>query len=268
MFIKETIKPLYPYCNGISVISQYDRDYYGNMIEPDNTLNDVLSFPDPEGKINLVIRKFKDEAVARNHEMAALLNEPYKSVITHSVSMKDVLKFHQPPDYFLIVDGDEIYDIDTLPRIIDYLKWKKPRGMRINAFNYYNTWNRRVKLEDEKFCHFGFIKAGIFFKIRRIVSLNEIRLLKYFKKIGLGSLPSILWGFIECPSEIGVFHHAAYIGGEERIKQKMKKSSHSELKDKFQEQLEKLNNKRTEYVPIDKLPINIREGNWEKHLFE
>jgi len=28
-FIEETIKPIYKYCSGISVVTQYDRDYYG-----------------------------------------------------------------------------------------------------------------------------------------------------------------------------------------------------------------------------------------------
>lgn len=48
-FIANTIAPLYEQCSGISVISQYDRNYYGDRVLPDGTINNVLNHPDPEG---------------------------------------------------------------------------------------------------------------------------------------------------------------------------------------------------------------------------
>ena len=62
-FIEQTLVPLYEQCSGISVITQYDRNYYGERVVPDATVQKVLSFPDPAGKISLVVRRYTDEAV-------------------------------------------------------------------------------------------------------------------------------------------------------------------------------------------------------------
>src|SRR5438128_2024922 len=108
-FIKEFLKSMYPFCSGISIISQYDRDYYGKHVVPDNTIKYALDFPDPEGKINIVVRRYNDETASRNHEMMSVLSDGSKGVQPHGASIEKVKKFFEPPDYFLIVDADEIY---------------------------------------------------------------------------------------------------------------------------------------------------------------
>ncbi len=72
-FITQFVRTMYPFCSGISIVTQYDRDYYGEMVVPDNTVRWALDFPDPEAKINVVARRYNDETASRNHEMMSIL---------------------------------------------------------------------------------------------------------------------------------------------------------------------------------------------------
>jgi hypothetical protein len=259
-FIEACIDSIYDHCSGISVVSQYDRDYYNNPVKPDQTIKKVLDFPDPQGKIHTVVRRYKDETVARNHEMQALLTRPYRGVMSHGVPMSEIKMFHQTPDYFLIVDADEIYDKATIPNIIDYLEKKAPRGMRVSAYQYGFTWNERMPLEKWRFRHFGFIKAGMMFEMRRKISWKESRIQNFCKKLRLPDISGVLFGFINCPIDVGVFHHASYIGGLERLESKFQKHSHQEVKN--QKYIERI--KRMDFGKIDSsvLPVNIKSYNW------
>ena len=268
-FITETIKPLYNHCSGISIITQYDRDYYGKLINPDATIEKVLSYPDPKGKIHLVVRRFNDETASRNHEMKAMMYNASKGIISHGVSLDEIHKFHARPDYFLICDADEIYDINTIGVIIDYLKLKKPSGMRVSAYDYFGNWNRRLPREEYVHHHFGFVKAGLFFKQRRVITWNESRLNNFFasflgtnKKIG-----SYLHGFIDCPWDIGMLHHAGYV---RRNRQKYldKISKHSHLEIQNETYLETVLNKEFSFIETIDLPENIQKGDWPPNFFE
>jgi hypothetical protein len=267
-FITETIKPLYNYCSGISIITQYDRDYYGKMVTPDATVEKVLSYPDPEGKIHLVVRRYNDETASRNHEMKAMMYDASKGIIPHGVPLEKIQQFHATPDYFLICDADEIYDINTIGAVVDYLKVKKPRGMRVSAYDYFGNWNRRLPREKYVHHHFGFVKAGILFEQRRVISWNEFRLNKFVKRFGINAkIGTILHGFIDCPWEVGMLHHAGYIRkNKEKYAEKMSKHSHPEAHaDSF---LDSRFNWDFEFVEMDKLPENIQNGNWPENFFE
>ena len=266
-FILETIKPLYNFCTGISVITQYDRDYYSKKLIPDSTVYNVLNYPDPEGKIHLVVRRYNDETASRNHEMSAILSNASKGILPHGVPIEQVQAFHSKPDYFLICDADEIYDIKTLPRIIDYLEYKKPRGRRISGFNYFFNWNRREPREKYVHKHFGFVKAGIFFEQRRVLDWNESRLNHFFEKIRLNNVGSKLFNFIDCPCDVGMIHHAGYV---RRNKQKLieKMQKHSHMENHAPQYLENILTQYYEFVPTYELPINIQNGNWPLEFFE
>ncbi len=265
-FIRNVLKTLYPFCSGISFISQYDRDYYGRMIEPDQTIPYILDYPDPEGKIHLTVRRFRDETAARNMEMLSHLTRPDRKIISHGVDMKIIRDFHAPPDYFLIVDADELYDMDTFGNVLEYLGKKKPRGMRMSAYEYVATWNQRIPWDRYVFHQFGFVKAGLLFEQRRVLSWNEIRLRTLLQKLKMEAYAARSFGFIDCPTEVGIFHHGAFLGGEQRMKEKFAKHSHLERKDP--ELHKKLLNQYYEHIPTAKLPRNIREGQWPANFFD
>ena len=261
-FIIETIKPLYENCCGISVITQYDRDYYGKAMVPDTTIKKVLDFPDPAGKIHLVVRKYNDETASRNHEMRALLFDAARNILPHGNSIDAVRKFHEKPDYFLICDADEIYDELTLPAIIRYLELKKPRGMRVSGYDYFFDWNHRIPKEKYVHHQFGFIRAGIMFEQRRVLSWNESRLNKVFNKLNLiKNLGSKLFRFIDCPQEIGMFHHGGYVR-RNRAEMEAKLTKHSHLEVNTPGYLDKVLKQEFEFVNTKELPINIQRGIW------
>lgn len=268
-FIVELLNALYPFCSGISVITQYDRDFYYNHIIPDATVNLVLNYPDPEGKIHLSVRRFNHEAAARNHEMLSILANPLKKNLTpqNGVSMDKVNKFYSTPDYFLIVDADEIYDLKTLPLIVAYLNSKKPRGMRVTSYTYKYTWNQRIPLSVINHTHFGFIKAGLLFQHNRVITWNESRLNKLFSYIKLPNFGTKLYGFINCPIEVGVFHHGAYLGGKERLMEKFKKHSHQDIV-KTEGYFDKIDKLPFDFIPTEQLPENIKKGKWPKNFFD
>src|SRR6266480_5968613 len=266
VFIEHQLRTLYPFCSGISVLTQYDRDWYGNAVKPDRTADLVLKFPDPEGKIHLVVRRFPDEAAARNAEMLALASRPERRVMSHGSSENRIQKFHRAPDYFWIVDADELYDTATIPQILNYLEEKRPRGMRINGFNYVRKWNRRVPSEVVRFCHFGFVRPGVLFKMRRTVSWNESRFQKLLRILRLPDFSARAWGFIECPSSIGFFHHGCWLGDEQRLIDKSRRSSHADMAGP--DFAKDVANIPWTYIPTLDLPSNLREGDWPADFIE
>ena len=263
VFIKAQLDTINQFCSRISIITQYDRDWYGKRVVPDATTSIVLNYPDPEGKINLVVRRLPDEAAARNMEMLSFNKHSFKNIQSHGSSLTDIRDFHNPPDYYWIIDADELYDAETVPRIIDYLLKKKPVGMRITGYNYLRTWNHRVPRSVVDFTHFGFIKPGVLFEQRRVVSWNESRLAKLLKPFGLQSISSNLFGFINCPEPIGVFHHGCWLGDNTRIAGKFNKSSHKESQQANPESVDSI---KSIFIPTDQLPLNIRNATWPNNF--
>lgn len=263
-FIKAQLDTIYPFCTHISIITQYDRDWYGKKVVPDETVRCVLNYPDPEGKINLTVRRLPDEAAARNMEMLSFNKKSFKNTQSHGRPLQDIKAFHAPPDYYWIIDADEIYDINTIPAIINYLNQKKPRGMRVTGYNYLRTWNNRVPRDVVDFTHFGFLKPGVLFEQRRVVSWNESRFSKLFGMLRLPDHSAKLFGFINCPESVGVFHHACWLGDDKRIGEKFDKSSHQESKEWQPGSVDAI---RSVFVPTNELPLNIQTAAWPKRFF-
>ena len=259
-FIENQLRTLYPFCSGISVLTQYDRDWYGRAVTPDRTAELVLRHHDPEGKIQLVVRRFPDEAAARNTEMHSLLGAPDRGVMSHGSPLEKIRAFHARPDYFWIVDADEFYDVATVPAILERLAQRRPRGMRVQGFNYLGSWNHRVPADVIPFFHFGFLRPGVFFECRRTVSWNESRLSKLFRILHLPDWSADVFGFETCPAEVGFFHHGCWLGDQAQMLNKLAKSSHRETNTMaYQSQVLSY---RTEYLPTSDLPQNIRDWSW------
>jgi hypothetical protein len=265
IFMKAQLDTIYPYCSGISVITQYDRDWYGKFVAPDQTTELVLKYPDPEGKVHLVVRRLPDEAAARNMEMLSFNEKTWRGTMSHGRPMEEIERFHSPPDYFWIIDADEIYDVGTIPSILHYLKDKDPRGMRITGYNYLRTWNRRVPRSVIDFTHFGFIKPGLLFEQRRVISWNESRLAKGLKILHLPDWSARVYGFVTCPESVGIFHHACWLGDNKRIADKFGKSSHKESQKWKADSVDAI---QSVFVPTKDLPMNIQLAKWPKYFFD
>lgn len=267
-FIVEFLKSMYSFCSGISIITQYDRDYYSNKVVPDNTVRYALEFPDPDAKIHVITRRYNDETASRNHEMMSIMANASKGIKPHAVPLDHLNHFFEPPDYFLIVDADEIYDIETFPAIVEYLKAKKPKAMRVSAYEYGFNWNLRVPPEVWIHHQFGFVRAGVMFEQRRVITWNEYRLKKILSFLKISpKLTNGLLGYIDCPREVGMFHHGAYVRrNKQKLIDKMKKHSHPENHDP--KYLENILSQKYQFVSAEELPINIREGKWPREFWD
>lgn len=266
VFIANVLKMLYPYCSGISVLTQYDRDWYGKPVTPDKTLKLVADFPDPDGKIHICLRRWRDQSAALNSEMAALSAEPAKGVLGHGTPLEEIRRFHATPDYFWIVDADEFYDHETIPALLALLVRKRPRGMRVHGYNYVKTWNRRVPMEAVAFRQFGFVRPGVRFVTARQTSWNESRLSKLLGLLRLPDFSAALFGFIECPKEVAVFHHGCWLGNRERLAAKAAKSPHMWMN--TPDYPESVAEYPYEAIPTEALPSSIRDGAWPKEFFD
>lgn len=263
-FIVNQLKTLYPFCDKISVLTQYDRDWYGKMVVPDKTVPLILDFPDPEGKIHISIRKFPDETSGVNMEMLSFSKKAYKHIIPHGSSLADIAHFHSPPDYFWYVDADEIYDVATIPALLEYLEKKRPRGLRVTGYNYIRTWNQRIPRSVIDFTHFGFIKAGVLLEQHRTINWNEARLRKLCSILHLPDISGKLFGFAACPESVAVFHHGCWLGDNNRLASKFAKSSHTHTHnweansmDAFEQVI----------IPNNDLPRNIVQAQWPANYF-
>lgn len=265
-FITNQLRTLYPFCSGISVLTQYDRDWYGKRVVPDATARLVLDFPDPDGKIHLVMRRWRDQAAALNCEMAALSSHAARGVIGHGSPPEAIRRFHATPDYFWIVDADEFYDPATVPALLDLLARERPRGLRVHAHNYLGTWNRRVPMEAVRFCQFGFVRPGVRFTTIRQVSWNESRLSKLLGLLHLPDFSARAFGFMECPKEVAIFHHGCWLGCAARLRAKGAKSAHQWADTPAYPS--SVTNHPTVYVPTVDLPASIRDGVWPADFLE
>lgn len=266
-FITALLTTLYPFCSGISILSQYDRNWFGEPVIPDRTAELVLNHPDPEGKIHYIVRRWRDQTAARNSEMLALSSDPTRGIQSQANPIEQVRAFHATPDYFLIVDADEIYDIATIQNILNYLELKRPRGMRVLGYNYLRTWNRRIPPEVVRFQQFGFIRPGVLLQYVRVISWNETRLSKALRMLRLPDISARLYGFIECPPEVGVFHHGCWLGDNNRLEAKFTRAGHRS--DTWAiNNIRKLEDLRTIFIPTCELPKNIRETVWPSGFLE
>lgn len=266
VFITPMLQTLYPFCSGISVLTQYDRDWYGNRVTPDRMLQTVADFPDPEGKIHLVLRRWRDQSPALNSEMGALSAWPAKGVQSHGCPQEEIRNFHEPPDYFWIVDADEIYDPETVPAILEHLRKSRPRGMRVWGCNYLRTWNRRLPSNVVRFCQFGFLRPGVRFTHLREVTWNEHRLRKLLGILRLPDFAAKAFGFITCPPEVGIFHHGCWLGSDERLMAKARKSPHESAR--RSSWLAEVDALPWVSVPTAELPRSIREAKWPEGWIE
>ncbi|MFH1790468.1 MAG: hypothetical protein ABH885_00585 [Candidatus Omnitrophota bacterium] len=282
-FMTPCIKAIYNYVDRICVQTNFDRCWSGARIERDDTVERILSIPDSEGKISLHIARLPDQAVARNWLM--YLNEyriGYEYVPTNS-SRKRVEEYYEKPDYFWIIDSDEIYDPETIPAILDCLEKKRPRILRVHGLTYFKSWNYRVSPHYHT-CPVVFARPGTLLHcIRDVANPFWFRLLRN-KFWNSGKIADYLMevsrktrGELVMPMDKAVFHHGSYVGNDKRMAKKILCSGHhSEFAGSWYNNVWKAWTpesadfhpvnpglfKEVRYVPKEQLPSVIRDAEW------
>jgi hypothetical protein len=288
-FIQPCIKAIYPFVDRIKVQTGYDRSWGGTLVTPDQTVAKILAIPDPEGKISLHISRFPDEAIARNWLMRTdgySINHNHNSTTSDSTKINS---FCKSSDYFWIIDGDEIYDPATIPNILNYLEIHKPKILRIRGITYFKSWNYQISPSDN-FFHPGLIQAGVLFQENRnlcqpqlLKLLNRCFNNKYWRFDKVENLIQSFLGESILPEEIGVFHHASYVGNETRMTKKIFNSVHYDQRmadwyeniwRKWSPEMKNLhplnppNFGGVTYIATKDLPKSIKDQEWEVGYLE
>jgi len=70
-FFGASLRSIYDHVSGVTVVTRYDRDRFGNARAPDGLLDMVLSRQyDPDRKVNLIVTSEGSEPRGRNRGMA------------------------------------------------------------------------------------------------------------------------------------------------------------------------------------------------------
>jgi len=180
----------------------------------------------------------------------------------------------EPPDYFLIIDADEVYEAGALDRLRRYVVDHRAAIYRIGARRYFKYWTYRV--------------TGLEYSIslvRADVRLPYLRrLLVPVPRRAIARIPHVpervrdaALGYHDVPPEVAVFHHGSYVGPRDRIAGKLASFGHAHevapgwlerVWDDFDPTMRDFNPAypdvfaACEEIAPDDLPLEIREHAW------
>jgi len=270
--LRASIASIYPDVSGITIVAGCGRDWSGQPRDSIEVCN--LAFNrdlDPHEKVNLLLTNETNEARSRNRAMD-VARPRQRSIRTRVQSRHD-----RPllvPDYFLIVDADEIWEPGGIRALRSYMSGRRARIYRAACSRYFRTWNYRIS---------GHEWATV--AVRSDVRFSELRLPPVPRvRRGLNRLTAIpprvrsrLCGFVDIPEDVAKFHHGSYVGPRSRIAQKLTSFGHAdqvdpdwldEVWEKFTPAMRDLNPAypplfpTADRIPLAELPVTITGHNW------
>lgn len=271
-FLEASVRSIYEWVDGITVVTTYDRDWCGKTRPPDDAVRMVLErLFDPDRKIDLIIASETNEARSRNRAMD-FANPTHRSRRVRKQHAGD-LPLPQP-DYFLIIDPDEIYDVDGVQRLAEYASRDRLPIYRVAAHRYFKRWIYRV---DGFEWSTALVRADM-----RLKSLRnwEPAFWRRVARAAPGLSPrarSRILCIADVPPEIVVFHHGSYVGPRERIVAKLASFGHAAevrrgwleaVYDRWTPASRNFNPvwpelyPSAEEIPLSALPPAIRESTW------
>ena len=219
-----SLRSVYPHITGATVVTSHDRDRYDNPVVPDETLERILRRDlDPDRKVNVLVCTEGSEAGLRNRAMAsARLPVAAGSGWAPAPGRARIVA----PDWFWIIDADEIYDDAAVARLKDYVAANPARVYRLTADNYWRSWNWRI---EQRGSYDVLVAPGVWFGELRHHHLPPWRR-AVRKAAHLHLLPAPLATPLlrvrEVPRDVAVFHHGSYLGDRRRIEAKLAASGH------------------------------------------
>lgn len=220
-FFTAALSSVYEAISGATVITSYDRDRYGNHVEPEGLVELILSRAiDPERKVNLIVTNEGSEPQARNRAMA------YARHLSPTVTLDGEPPGLQPPDLFWHIDSDEVYDPADIAGLLAWIDAHPAKAYRMELLTYFRTWNWRI---DEQGSFTALTRPDFCFGDIRNPYPN-IWTRAWAKAAQLGWVPdSYAWhrtGAVMVPPEVAVCHHGSYVGSRQRVADKVARSSH------------------------------------------
>ncbi len=219
-----SLASIYDHVSGVTVITSYDHDRYDHPIRPDGTVARLLSRElDPDRKVNVIICAEGSEVALRNRAMS-FVKPPGRA---GRRSPDDPSRWRiASPDWFWIVDADEIWTADDISALKRYIGEHPASVYEVTADNYWRSWNWRI---EQRGSYVSVVAPGTWFEQLRHPGLSFWQRLVR-KADHLGLLPEAIAdrfrGVRHVPRAVAVFHHGSYLGTRERIEAKFAGSGH------------------------------------------
>jgi hypothetical protein len=220
-FFGASLRSVYDFVSGVTVVTRYDRDRYGDRRTPDGLVDLVLSRQfDPDRKVNLIVTSEGSEPRARNRAMAfAEASSPVVSIPREPPGVP-------APDLFWHIDADEVYDEAEIDRLLDWVGEHRAQAYLMELRTYFRSWNWRVT---ERGTFVAMTRPGFRFGFIRnwyptVWSRGWAKLARdgwISEQLALRPLRARL-----VPPSVAVCHHGSYVGSRSEIAQKLESSAH------------------------------------------
>jgi hypothetical protein len=208
-FVEACVRAIYPVVDSICCVTRHDRNFAGDSLEPDRSLNVLLGVPDPENKVRLVMRRSLD----------GLPGDETEARLRHAAMALD-----PRADYYLIVDSDEIWPADVLRRCWAEVQRTREAGYRVSTRAYFKTWNYQIVEPGDGYRPIVFLRRGIPFSSGRQVNWRALPRLREI--VRHGRKPRAVY----FPKD-WILHHGSCVGCDGRITTKLKNFGHAEAVD-------------------------------------
>jgi hypothetical protein len=267
-----SLRSIYRQVDGITVITGYDRDWSGAPRRSDELVDGLLHGGlDPDRRVQLIIERETNEARSRNRAMDfAAGTDRSRLVRRQSGSDRQMV----PPDYFLIIDADEVYEAGAMDRLRDYVT-QRPRPIyRIGARRYFKHWTYRVTGLEYSI---SLVRADVRLPyLRRLLVPASRRALARIPGLPARARDAAL-GYHDVPPDVAVFHHGSYVGPRRRITDKLASFGHAheiadhwieDVWDGFEPSMRNFNPAYPTVFPAcesidpEELPTEIRDHPW------
>ena len=201
-----SLRSIYDQVDGITVITGYDRDWSGAAWSSDRLVDlllTVASTPIAGSRSLSNVRRTRPGAGT----VPWTSPQAPRGHVGYGVSRRSIARC-VPPDYFLIIDADEVYEAGAVDRLRDYVR-RRPGGSIALAHRYFKHWTYRV--------------TGLEYSIslvRADVRLPYLRrLIVPVSRRAIARIPGcrraardLALGYRDVPPDVAVFHHGSYVG--------------------------------------------------------
>lgn len=219
---RASVASIYDHVDRITVSTTHDRDWRGAPRDPSAITAMVLGRDlDPERKIDLIVSSETNEARSRNRAMDYAAPRRSSMRVRREHDRDDA---YVSPDYFLIVDADEVYEGADLERLKAYVAEERRPLYRVPCVRYFKRWNYRITGHEWAIT---LVRADQRLPYLRKRNVN-------LGRRGLARVPGLprgarerLLGYVDIPPEVGVFHHGSYVGPRGRIEAKLQSFGHA-----------------------------------------
>jgi hypothetical protein len=219
-----SLRSIYPHITGATVVTSHDHDRFDRPVAPDGTVGRLLSRElDPERKVNVIVGAEGDEVALRNRAMA-FASPPAGASARHGrqPSRSRIVR----PDWFWIVDADEIYDDADVERLKAFVAEHPARVYEVTADNYWRSWNWRI---EQIGSYVAVVAPGVWFgELRHQQVHSWERIVRRLATLGVISDRAArrIRRIEHVPRDVAIFHHGSYLGDRARIAAKLERSGH------------------------------------------